>query len=67
MITGVSICYISKIKQDAVSTFLHLEKLENKTGAAIAHGFRNVLHMYNINMSNVVAICKYLSHTSFVV
>ena len=57
-ITGVSISYVSKSRKDTVSTFLHLEKLQKKTGAAIARGFKNVLEMYSIEMSNVVAICK---------
>ena len=60
LITGVSICYISNSTQEAKSTFLHLEKIENKTGAAIAQGFKNVLKIYNIKMQNVVAICKCL-------
>ena len=57
-LTGVSFCYISRTKLEAVSTFLHLEKLENKTAHAIACGFKNVLQIYGIELSDVVAICN---------
>ena len=53
----MSICYISKIKEEAVSTFLHLEELgKNKTALAIANGFKRVLEMYGVPLHNVVSI-----------
>ena len=59
--TGISICFISKIKEEAVSSFLHLEKLENdKTALAISNAVRKVLYMYGMQLHNIVSICECL-------
>lgn len=58
MFAGVSISYVSSLKDDTVTTFLHLEKLEDKTSLSIACGFKKVLKLYGIDLKNVVAVCK---------
>ena len=59
MFAGVSISYISRLKEDTVSTFLNLEKIKTKT--AVACGFKKVLNMYGIDFKNVVADVSVIS------
>ena len=58
MFAGVSISYISNLKEEINSTFLHLEKIKTKTALNIAFGFKKVLSLYGIELKNVVAVCK---------
>ena len=52
---ALSLSYISNLKEDTVSTFLHIKNIKTKTALAIAYGFKKMLNMYGIDFKNVVA------------
>ncbi|XP_068227734.1 uncharacterized protein [Palaemon carinicauda] len=53
---GLAIHYFSEKSQKLVSTFLHLAPLEDCDANGIVHALKSSLHVYGLNLQNMVGI-----------